>query len=104
MRKRTEEKKTLGPPDSCPNSGHENRPRQPLGEPQPMAKPPKNLWKRIVHHFRAPTFEELLEESSESLDNQPVQMNCPRCGETVPFTDNCPNCGSPRHPTIDQGV
>jgi Zn finger protein HypA/HybF involved in hydrogenase expression len=69
-----------------------------------MAKPPKNLWKRIVHHFRAPTFEELLEESSESLDNQPVQMNCPRCGETVPFTDNCPNCGSPRYPTIDQGV
>ena len=104
MRKRTEEKKTLGPPDSGPNSGHENRPRQPLGEPQPMAKPPKNLWKRIVHHFRAPTFEVLLEESSESLDNQPVQMNCPRCGETVPFTDNCPNCGSPRYPTIDQGV
>jgi Zn finger protein HypA/HybF involved in hydrogenase expression len=62
----------------------------------------KSLWRRVRDHFRVPTFEEILEDSSEEIQSQPIQMNCPRCGEIVPFGNLCPKCGSPRHPTIDE--
>lgn len=62
------------------------------------------IFTRIARHFRGPTFEELLEESTESLGERPIMMTCPRCGHSVPAAEKCANCGRPRQAIIDKRV
>lgn len=69
-----------------------------------MGEKKKGMWKRLARHFRGPTFEELLEESTDALQGRPVMMICPRCGHSVPAADKCANCGRPREATIDKRV
>ena len=69
-----------------------------------MAEKKRSLWKRILGHFREPPFREILEDSTDALLQKPVAMNCPQCGEMVPFADRCINCGSPRHRPIDERI
>ena len=69
-----------------------------------MPEKKKGILKRIVHHFRAPSFKELLEESTEALHDKPIAMTCPRCGHMVPVAAKCANCGRPRDATVDKRV
>jgi uncharacterized OB-fold protein len=64
----------------------------------------KGILKRIARHFRAPSFDELLEESTEALHEKNIVMTCPRCGHTVPIADKCANCGRQRQAIIDKRV
>ncbi len=67
-----------------------------------MPKREKSLWERIRQHFRVPTFQEVLDESTEGMKERPILADCPRCGQAVPLGKPCPKCGSPRYPTIDE--
>ena len=54
-----------------------------------MAEGKSKIWKRLVRLVRGPTFGDYLEDSAEEIRRNPVQMNCPVCGEMAPLAESC---------------